>query len=131
MQWRKVCVVSGGRGSDASREYTCYHISCTESGERGRSWTVTQRYSVFEALRQQLLSSADERLVADIQVILPTAPGVSNEGGSSPLLALLLAVSWPWVPAWGSLEPSRQDGENAQKTEKNGEKRGNNGRDTA
>ena len=88
MQWRKVCVVSGGRGSDASREYTCYHISCTESGERGRSWTVTQRYSVFEALRQQLLSSADERLVADIQVILPTAPGVSNEGRSS-------RNSWP------------------------------------
>ena len=31
-----------------------------------------------------------------IQVILPTAPAVSNEGGSSPLLALVLAVSWPW-----------------------------------
>ena len=74
MQWRKVCVVSGGRGSDASREYTCYHISCTESGERGRSWTVTQRYSVFEALRQQLLSSADERLVADIQSLEPLFP---------------------------------------------------------
>ena len=74
MQWRKVCVVSGGRGSDASREYTCYHISCTESGERGRSWTVPQRYSVFEALRQQLLSSADERLVADIQSLAPLFP---------------------------------------------------------
>ena len=34
------------------------------------------------------------------------------------------AVSWPWVPAWGSLEPPRQDGENAQKTGKNGEKMG-------
>ena len=58
------------------------------------------------------------------QVILPTASGVSNEGGSSPLLALLPAVSWPWVPAWGSLEPSRRDGENAQKTGKNGAKMG-------
>eukprot|EP01045_Picozoa_sp_COSAG04_P008730 COSAG04_NODE_491_length_13463_cov_5.877432_1_plen_336_part_10 len=47
------------------------------------------------------------------QVILPTAPGVSNEGRSSPLLALVPAVSWPWVPAWGSLEPPRRDGENA------------------
>ena len=36
----------------------------------------------------------------------------------------LPAVSWPWVPAWGSLEPPRRDGENAQKTRKNGEKMG-------
>ena len=35
-------------------------------------------------------------------------------------MALLPAVSWPWVPAWGSLEPPRRDGENAQKTGKNG-----------
>ena len=37
-------------------------------------------------------------------------------------MALVPAVSWPWVPAWGSLEPPRRDGENAQKTGKNGEK---------
>ena len=36
------------------------------------------------------------------------------------------AVSWPWVLAWGSLEPSRRGGENAQRT---GKKRGGNGRD--
>ena len=30
----------------------------------------------------------------------------SNEGGSSPLLVPLPAVSWAWVPAWGSLERS-------------------------
>ena len=30
------------------------------------------------------------------------------------------AVSWPWVLAWGSLEPSRRGGENAQTTGKNG-----------
>ena len=63
-------------------------------------------------------------IVAGTQVILATAPGVSNEGGSSPLLALVSAVSWPWVSAWGSLEPSRPGGENAQKTRKNGEKMG-------
>ena len=34
------------------------------------------------------------------------------------------AVSWPWVPAWGLLEPPRRDGENAQKTRKNGEEMG-------
>jgi len=56
------------------------------------------------------------------EVILPAASGVSNEGGSSPLLVLVSAVSWPWVPAWGSLEPSRRGGENAQKREKTGEK---------
>ena len=61
---------------------------------------------------------------AGSQVILPTAPGVSNEGGSSELLALAPAVSWPWVPAWGSLEPPRRDGENAQKTGGNREKMG-------
>ena len=32
-----------------------------------------------------------------------------------PLLALAPAVSWPWVPACGSLEPCGRDGENAQK----------------
>ena len=39
-------------------------------------------------------------------------------------LGALATVSWPWVPAWGSLEPPRQDGENAQKMGKNGEKMG-------
>ena len=56
------------------------------------------------------------------QVSLSPAPGVSNEGGSSELLVPLPAVSWLWVPAWGSLEPSRQGGENAQKTGKTGGK---------
>ena len=55
-------------------------------------------------------------------LILWLASGVSNEEGSSPLLVLLPAVSWLWVPARGSLEPPRRDGENAQKTGKNGEK---------
>ena len=59
-----------------------------------------------------------------LQVILPTAPAVSNEGRSSELLVPLPAVSWPWVPACGSLEPPRRDGENAQKTTKNGEEMG-------
>ena len=37
-------------------------------------------------------------------------------------MVLLPAVSWPWVPAWGSLEPPRRDGENAQKRGKTGKK---------
>ena len=68
-------------------------------------------------------SNADAAITAD-QVILPTASAVSNEGRSSPLLVLVPAVSWPWVLAWGSLEPPRRDGENAQKTGKNGGKMG-------
>ena len=39
-------------------------------------------------------------------------------------LGALATVSWPWVPACGSLEPPRRDGENAQKTGKNGGKMG-------
>ena len=58
------------------------------------------------------------------QVILPPAPGMSNEGGSSPLLVPLPAVSWLWVPACGSLEPPRRGGGNAQKTGENGAKMG-------
>ena len=46
---------------------------------------------------------------------------------ASPLkrcLGALATVSWPWVPACGSLEPPRQDGENAQKMGGNGGKMG-------
>ena len=39
-------------------------------------------------------------------------------------LGALDTVSWPWIPFLGSLEPPRRDGENAQKTGKNGEKMG-------
>ena len=39
-------------------------------------------------------------------------------------LGALDAVSWPWIPVLGSLEPPRRDGENAQKTGKNGEQMG-------
>ena len=39
-------------------------------------------------------------------------------------LGALHAVSWPWIPVLGSLEPPRRDGENAQKTGKNGGKMG-------
>ena len=59
------------------------------------------------------------------EVILPTAaPAVSNEGPSSRVLVLVSAISWLWVLAWGSLEPPRRDGENAQNTGKNGEEMG-------
>ena len=57
------------------------------------------------------------------QVIPPIgAEGLDRRGARG----VLSAVSWPWVPACGSLEPPRRDGENAQKDEK---KRGENGRD--
>ena len=46
-----------------------------------------------------------------------------TKGEFSPL-GSRAAVSWPWVLAWGSLEPSRRGGENAQKTGKNGGKMG-------
>ena len=63
-----------------------------------------------------------------LDLVLPGDPLVSTCGverrGSSELLALAPAVSWPWVPAWGSLEPSGRDGENAQKMRKNGAKVG-------
>ena len=56
------------------------------------------------------------------QLILWLASGASNEGPRSEGLGARAAVSWPWVPAWGSLEPPRRDGENAQRTGKNGGK---------
>ena len=58
-------------------------------------------------VRAQGEAEAARKINEAMQVILPPAPAVSNEGGSSPLLVLVPAVSWPWVPAWGSLEPSR------------------------
>ena len=58
------------------------------------------------------------------QAILWLASGASNEGPRSEGLGPRAAVSWPWVPACGSLEPSRRGGENAQKTRKNGEEMG-------
>ena len=51
-------------------------------------------------------------------------PRLDHPSVDAPLLVLLPAVSWPWGPAWGSSEPPRQDGENAQKTRKNGAKMG-------
>ena len=58
---------------------------------------------------------------------MPEVSHAFRTPGVSPLkrcLGALDTVSWPWVPAWGSLEPSRRDGENAQKTGKNGEEMG-------
>ena len=75
-------------------------------------------------VRAQGEAEAARKINEAMQVILPPAPAVSNEGGSSPLLVLVPAVSWPWVPAWDSLEPPRRAGENAQKTRKNGEEMG-------
>ena len=90
--------------------------------QEGLTDTYASRFGkALEAWRAAL---GPELLAVTVQVILPTAPGVSNEGRSSELLVPLPAVSWPWVLAWGSLEPSRRGGENAQRTGKNGEKMG-------
>ena len=51
------------------------------------------------------------------QVIHPLGSKFAGRG-------VVPAVSWPWVSAWGSLEPPRRDGENAQRTGKNGEEMG-------
>ena len=55
-------------------------------------------------------------------------PGDSSHRRSGPgskgARGVLSSVSWPWVPAWGSLEPPCRDGENAQKMGKNGGKLG-------
>ena len=74
--------------------------------------------------REFVAGDLDKAAAKMRQVILPTAPGVSNEGGSSRVLVPLPAVSRPWVLAWGLLEPSRRGGQNAQKTGKNGAKMG-------
>ena len=61
----------------------------------------------------------------DIAALTPGDSSHRRSGpGSKGARGVLSAVSWPWVTAWGSLEPSRRDGENAQKTGKNGEKMG-------
>ena len=62
--------------------------------------------AAFEAVAPGSSEQIIEKM-SPLQVILPTAPAVSNDGGSSPLLVPLPAVSCPWVPAWGSLEPPR------------------------
>ena len=53
----------------------------------------------------------------------PCTCGVERRAEFSPL-GPGAAVSWPWVLAWGSLEPPRRGGENAQKTGENGGKMG-------
>ena len=71
-----------------------------------------------EATPAQRTASPDTNL---LQVIPPVAAeGLDRRGpgGGVP------AVSWPWVPACGSLEPPRRDGESAQKTGENREKMG-------
>ena len=59
---------------------------------------------------------------------LNAPPGDSSHRRSGPGLkgarGVLSAVSWPWVPACGSLEPPRRDGQNAQKAGKTGENGG-------
>ena len=94
---------------------------CGEGAEQGSLFVRCLRAINCKMKSEMRVDAEQDELALFMhQVILPAAPGVSNEGGSSPLLVHLPAVSWPWVPACGSLEPPRRDGENAQKTGENG-----------
>ena len=97
-----------------------------KSGRRRslEEWAVGRTTACWRAVVSRFSVAFRSAVVISCQLILLTAPGVSNEGGSSPLLALAPAVSRPRVPAWGSLEPPRRGGENAKKTGKNGAKMG-------
>ena len=107
--------LSGGSSSRRTKGVGC--------GAGSRTWWIGgRRLSTRQAAGSR--PSRTRKVCSAFQLILWLAPGVSNEGGSSPLLVPLPAVSWPWVSAWGSMEPSRPGGENAQKTRKNGGKMG-------
>ena len=84
-------------------------LSAAELGLEAGSVGVAWRRSNLEPF--QVAAGALQRfgpgkppLSFAMQVILPPAPAVSNEGRSSELLVPLPAVSWPWVAACGSLE---------------------------
>ena len=55
-------------------------------------WVVRRRKEESQMLLAYLFAQTD---VPEIQVILPTAPAVSNEGPRSRVLVPLPAVSWP------------------------------------
>ena len=67
---------------------------------------------------------ADAAEVWEPRALRANARGSVGVGAVGAAGVVGAAVSWPWVPAWGSLEPSRRGGENAQKTRKNGEEMG-------
>eukprot|EP01045_Picozoa_sp_COSAG04_P002409 COSAG04_NODE_88_length_27314_cov_6.056476_4_plen_246_part_00 len=82
------------------------------SGLRTRSSrTNGAPYPMFRRCRGRSVRFATPRC-QHRQSLMQTAPRFC--------LGALATVSWPWVPARGSLEPPRRDGENAQKTGKNG-----------
>eukprot|EP01045_Picozoa_sp_COSAG04_P003080 COSAG04_NODE_121_length_24915_cov_61.932181_2_plen_277_part_00 len=123
------CVCGGGGGADKEqRAFTQPLLAVDRVTPQNLSLAAgyTLRYCCMSELA--LPASAPKSCCLQIERAAPCqlirwlASAVSNEGRSSPLLALLPAVSWPWVPACGSLDPSRRAGENAQKGEKTGKK---------
>ena len=80
-------------------------IAMDMADEHGSGWVSVKNTNHYGIAGWYSLQAVERD-----QVILPPEPAVSNEGGSSPLLALVPAVSWPWVPACGSLEPRCRDG---------------------
>ena len=89
---------------DNSGYYCDQQPTTFAGGESGDSFYTT-------AFASRGLSASHE------QVILPTAPGVPNEGPSSRVLGLLPAVSWPWVPAWNRLVKTVKTRKKREKTE--------------
>ena len=76
-------------------------------GAEGEIKASCEAIGMILAAHPQVRTAQSHRGPPVDPLVTVVAPGVSNEGGSSPLLVLLPAVSWPWVPAWGSLEPPR------------------------
>eukprot|EP01045_Picozoa_sp_COSAG04_P003997 COSAG04_NODE_169_length_21636_cov_32.919023_18_plen_410_part_00 len=95
-----------------------------ESVRGARILTLSYSVSAAEAAGSATaapINLHERGLNAHRQVIRPIgAEGLDRRGPPG----LVPAVSWPWVPTWGSLQPPRRDGENAQKTGKNGDKMG-------
>ena len=72
--------------------------------------SVAEKNSKANANR--LVSVTENAAVAEAQILLGGHGGLGllDDGAqSSPLLVPAPAVSWPWVPAWGSLEPPRRE----------------------
>ena len=111
-----------GATSDSVTSYkvTVKNTGSVDGDEVVFAYTKPKALTLRGSLGQRVPIEAKK--LFGFQVILPTAPGVSNEGPRSRVLVPLPAVSWPWVSVWGSLEPPRRDGENAQKTRKTGKK---------
>ena len=70
---------------DTPEEWSCHHMLRLEPNRGGIRLQQAAEGAGGDAVRT----------LREQQVILPTAPGASNEGPRSRVLVLLPAVSWP------------------------------------